>query len=93
MTLTSPFVIELTEAERRGLEQVADSRAAPFGAGHHPYIACNVDELFGSERFDDARLWDGSFRVGDVTVWADGAWPYVQLFSGGDEVAQMPEFH
>ena len=31
MTLTSPFVIELTEAERRGLEQVADSRAAPFG--------------------------------------------------------------
>jgi hypothetical protein len=31
MTLTSPFVIELTEAEPRGLEQVADSRAAPFG--------------------------------------------------------------
>lgn len=31
MMLTSPFVIELTEAERRGLEQVADSRAAPFG--------------------------------------------------------------
>ena len=57
-------------------------RACPFGAGHHPYIACNVDELFGSEQFDDARLWDGSFRVGDVTVWADDAWPYVQLFSG-----------
>lgn len=31
MALTSPFVIDLTEAEREGLERLADSRAAPFG--------------------------------------------------------------
>jgi len=57
-------------------------RACPFGVGHHPYIACNVDELFGSERFDDTRPFDDSFRVGDVTVWADESWPYVQIFTG-----------
>ena len=57
-------------------------RACPFGAGHHPYIACNVDELFGPEQLDEARRWDGSFTVGDVTVWADETWPYVQLFTG-----------
>ena len=57
-------------------------RACPFGAGHHPYIAGNVDELFGPEKLDEARHWDGSFEVGDVTVWADAAWPYVQLFTG-----------
>ena len=56
--------------------------ACPFGAGHHPYIACNVDELFGPDKLDEARRWDGSFGVGDVTVWADEAWPYVQLFTG-----------
>jgi aldose 1-epimerase len=57
-------------------------RACPFGAGHHPYIACDVDELFGPAKLDEARPWDGSFDVGDVTVWADKAWPYVQLFTG-----------
>ncbi len=57
-------------------------RACPFGAGHHPYIACEVDELFGAEQLDEARPWDGSFSVGGVTVWADEAWPYVQLFTG-----------
>ena len=31
MALTSPFAIELTEAERAALERLADSRAAPFG--------------------------------------------------------------
>lgn len=31
MALTSPFAIELTEAERAALEGLADSRAAPFG--------------------------------------------------------------
>ena len=57
-------------------------RACPFGVGHHPYIACNVDELFGSERLDDTRPFDDSFRVGDVTVWADESWPFVQIFTG-----------
>lgn len=31
MGLTSPFTIELTQAERETLERLADSRAAPFG--------------------------------------------------------------
>lgn len=57
-------------------------RTCPFGVGHHPYIACDVDALFGEEKRDETRRWDGSFSVGDVTVWADEAWPYVQLFSG-----------
>jgi aldose 1-epimerase len=35
-------------------------RACPFGAGHHPYIACNVDELFGPQQIDEAGQWSGS---------------------------------
>lgn len=67
-------------------------RACPFGVGHHPYIACNVDELFGPEQLDEARPWDGSFDVGDVTVWADDAWPYVQLFTGDLPAVQRRGF-
>jgi aldose 1-epimerase len=66
---------------RTAAENVGD-RTCPFGVGHHPYIACDVDALFGGEKRDETRLWEGSFSVGDVTVWADEAWPYVQLFSG-----------
>jgi len=62
-------------------ENIGD-RACPFGAGHHPYIACDVDAIFGDERWDETRRWDGSYEIAGVTVWADGAWPYVQLFSG-----------
>jgi aldose 1-epimerase len=60
----------------------AGDRACPFGVGHHPYIACNVDELFGSKQLDETRPFDGEYPVGDVTVWADESWPYVQLFTG-----------
>jgi len=65
-----------TTAENEG------TRACPFGVGHHPYIACNVDELFGDEKIDEARTFDGSFAVGDVTIWADESWPYAQFFTG-----------
>jgi aldose 1-epimerase len=58
------------------------ARACPFGAGHHPYIACDVDALVGDEQLDECRRWDGSHDVGGVTVWADERWPYVQLFTG-----------
>jgi aldose 1-epimerase len=68
-------------AVRTTAENIGE-RACPFGAGHHPYIACDVDELFGPEPLDEARRWDGSFDVGGVTVWADEAWPYVQVFTG-----------
>jgi aldose 1-epimerase len=57
-------------------------RACPFGAGHHPYIKCDVNAIYGDERWDETRRWDGSFEIAGVTVWADEAWPYVQLFSG-----------
>jgi aldose 1-epimerase len=67
--------------------------ACPFGAGHHPYIAAptgRVDDLsldgkpVGSAVFDDTFPKDAPWRlrVDDVTVWADEAWPYVQLFTG-----------
>jgi aldose 1-epimerase len=59
-----------------------DDRACPFGAGHHPYIACDVDAIYGDERWDETRRWDGSFEIAGITVWADESWPYVQLFSG-----------
>lgn len=58
------------------------SRACPFGAGHHPYIACDVNAIYGDERWDETRRWDGEFEIAGVTVWADESWPYVQLFSG-----------
>jgi len=62
-------------------ENVGD-RACPFGAGHHPYITCDVDAIYGDERLDETTRWDGSYEIAGVTVWADDAWPYVQLFSG-----------
>ena len=62
-------------------ENVGD-RACPFGAGHHPYIACDVDAIYGDARLDETERWDCSYEVGGVTVWADDAWPYVQLFTG-----------
>jgi len=69
------------------------TRACPFGAGHHPYVAAptgRVDDLLldgervGDRVLDDAEHRPGGWRirVGEVTVWADAAWPWVQLFSG-----------
>jgi aldose 1-epimerase len=59
------------------------TRACPFGAGHHPYVARHADEVFGEGVvLDECRPFDGQLRAGDVTVWADEHWPYVQLFTG-----------
>jgi aldose 1-epimerase len=69
------------------------SSACPFGAGHHPYVAAptgRVDDLVldgepvGDRRLDETVHRPGGWRIraGDVTVWADDAWPYVQLFTG-----------
>ena len=77
---------------RTTAENVGD-RACPFGAGHHPYIAAptgRVDDLtldgepIGAQQFDEARRLAAPWRlrVDDVTVWADEAWPWVQLFTG-----------
>jgi aldose 1-epimerase len=79
-----------TRAENLG------DRACPFGAGHHPYLAAptgRVDDLLlqgkpiGDRRLDDTIALEGPWRleVGDVTVWADERWGYVQLFTGDDK--------
>lgn len=76
-----------TEAENIG------ARACPFGVGHHPYLAApsgRVDDLLldgeqvGGRRLDEPRRRPGGWRVraGEVAVWADAAWPWVQLFTG-----------
>jgi aldose 1-epimerase len=70
-------------------------QACPFGAGHHPYLAAptgRVDDLLldgepiGPKQLDDTVKRGAPWRlgVGDVTVWADESWPYVQLYTGDD---------
>jgi aldose 1-epimerase len=59
--------------------------AAPFGAGHHPYIARHADDVFGAGvQRDDAEPFDGEIAIGDVTVWGDSTWKWVQLYTGDD---------
>jgi aldose 1-epimerase len=76
-----------TEAENVG------TRACPLGAGHHPYILAptgRVDDLVldgehvGGRQLDETVHEPGGWRVevGTVTVWADGAWPWRQVFTG-----------
>jgi aldose 1-epimerase len=85
-----PFTLQLRveyALDDTGLTVTTSARnvgagACPFGAGHHPYIACDVDALVGDEQLDECRRWDGSYELAGVTVWADERWPYVQLFTG-----------
>jgi aldose 1-epimerase len=67
--------------------------ACPFGVGHHPYLRAptgRVDDMvldgepIGSQKLDDPKRMDAPWRIeiDDVTVWADAAWKYVQLFTG-----------
>lgn len=62
-------------------ENVGD-RAAPFGAGHHPYLADGA----GDEPLDETRAFDGRFRA----VWGDEAWKHVQLFAYQGDLAVEP---
>jgi aldose 1-epimerase len=62
-------------------ENVGD-RPCPFGLGHHPYIACRVDELFGDAKLDETRSGVPRMQVGPVEVWCDEAFPYLQVFTG-----------
>lgn len=79
-------------AVRTEAENVGD-RDCPFGVGHHPYVLAptgRVDELtldgvrIGDERLDETLHKPGGWRieVGEVVVWADGAWPWRQVFTG-----------
>jgi aldose 1-epimerase len=85
--LGEPGLTVRTEAENVG------DRACPFGVGHHPYVAAptgRVDdlvldgELVGERQLDETRHAPGGWRVevGDVTVWADEAWSWLQVFTG-----------
>ena len=66
------------------VENVGD-RDAPFGAGHHPYIARHADDVFGAGvKRDDAQPFDGAIEIADVTVWGDASWKWVQLYTGDD---------
>ena len=77
---------------RTTAENLGD-RACPFGCGHHPYVLAptgRVDDLeldgvrIGDRELDETGHRGSAWRVraGRVTVWADDAWPYVQLFTG-----------
>jgi aldose 1-epimerase len=69
----------------RCLAENVGSRAAPFGAGFHPYIARHADDVFGpGVQRDDAQPFDGEIAIGDVTVWGDAHWKWVQLYTGDD---------
>ena len=69
----------------RTVAENVGERAAPFGAGHHPYVARRADDVFGpGVQRDDAQPLDGEIAVADVTLWADGHWKWVQLYTGDD---------
>jgi aldose 1-epimerase len=69
----------------RTVAENAGSRAAPFGAGHHPYVARPADAVFGEGvQRDDAERFTGEITIGDVTVWGDEHWRWVQLYTGDD---------
>ena len=76
-----------TEAENLG------ARPCPFGAGHHPYVVAptgRVDDLVldgervGDRQLDETLHEPGGWRAeaGHVTVWANDAWPWRQVFTG-----------
>lgn len=65
-------------------ENVGD-HALPLGVGHHPYIARRADEVFSpGEKHDEPHPFSGEIEIGDVTVWGDEHWRWVQLYTGDD---------
>jgi aldose 1-epimerase len=67
----------------RCIVENAGDRAAPFAAGFHPYVARPADDVFGEGvQRDDAERFEGKIAIADVTVWGDGHWKWVQLYTG-----------
>lgn len=65
-------------------ENVGD-RALPLGVGHHPYVARHADDVFApGQTHDEARPFSGEIAIGDVTVWGEEHWRWVQLYTGDD---------
>jgi aldose 1-epimerase len=93
-----PFALRLRveyALSARGLRVRASAEnvgadAAPLGFGHHPYVLGPADGLtldgepVGDRQLDETWHRPGGWRipVGRVTVWADDAWPWVQVFTG-----------
>jgi aldose 1-epimerase len=86
-----PFALRLRVEYELGDEGLAvrciaenvGNRAAPVGAGFHPYVARHADEVFGPDvQRDDAEPFGGEIAIGDVTVWGDEHWKWVQLYTG-----------
>lgn len=69
----------------RCIAENAGREPAPFGAGFHPYIARRADDVFGAGvQRDDAEPLHGEVHVGDVTLWADEHFKWVQYYTGDD---------
>ena len=48
-------------------------------------VARHADDVFGpGEKHDEASRFTGEIAIGDVTVWGDESWKWVQLYTGDD---------
>lgn len=79
MTLTSPFIIELTEAERQELEHLADSRTAPFGQVQRASVILALAEGMSNaaaaraagRHLDTVRAWRKRFSAERLAALID----------------------
>ncbi|MBS2546431.1 helix-turn-helix domain-containing protein [Catenulispora sp. NL8] len=79
MALTSPFVIELTGAEREDLEHLADSRTAPFGQVQRASVILAMADGMSNaavskaagRHVDTVRTWRKRFAVEWLAVLTD----------------------
>jgi aldose 1-epimerase len=69
----------------RCIAENVGAAVAPFGVGFHPYIARHADDVFGEGvKRDDAEPLHGEVHVGDVAIWADEHFKWVQFYTGDD---------
>jgi len=79
MVLTSPFVIELTGAERGELERLADSRTAPFGQVQRASVVLALADGMSNaaaaraagRHIDTVRAWRKRFAAERLAALAD----------------------
>ncbi|MGW7529701.1 IS630 family transposase [Streptomyces sp. NPDC054783] len=79
MRLTSPFTIELTQAEREVLERLADLRTAPFGQVHRASVILALAEGMSNaataraagRHVDTVRSWRKRFTAERLAALVD----------------------
>lgn len=79
MVLESPFVVELTEAERKELEHLADSRTAPFGRVQRASVILAVADGMSNaaaarasgRHVDTVRAWRKRFTTERLAALVD----------------------